>query len=182
MAVPLLSSFYQRALLKNKGVCTNYLCSLRQLYGLIMKQKLLNLTHKTDLVLITIGKPPDATKRTPRFNVSIRNPKAFLIIKIKGPRHQYFEWQGCRQWSPPQLGSVGSVWPDVFIIFPSLAIYIIENLPGSIKICQSRYKNLPNTKPKQCQNVLRTVKILPQWQNFANLVTLVRVVDALKNR
>ena len=40
--------------------------------------------------------------------------------------------------------NANSVWPDGWIIFPYLAIYINENLPNDIQNLPSVIQNLPN--------------------------------------
>ena len=57
-----------------------------------------------------------------------------------------------------------TVWPDGNIIFQYLAIYIIEKVPN-IKIYQSRFKFLPNTK--STLNYFKKInKIVLNCQNF----------------
>ena len=65
-----------------------------------------------------------------------------------------------------------AVWPDDYIIFQSLALYIIENLPSRLKIAKVGTKFTKyqiNSVPKNSQGLLKCCK---SGEISPNLVTL----------
>ena len=66
----------------------------------------------------------------------------------------------------------GPVWPDASIIFQYMSLSIYEKLFRAYKICQTRFKILPNIK-YTLKKLPKTFKILPKWrQIWPNPVTL----------
>ena len=69
-----------------------------------------------------------------------------------------------------KVGGIEPVWPDVYIILQSLAVYNIENLPLKDRI------KIVKVGTKVCQNFSKLVKICQSGEIWPNLDTLARVL------
>ena len=99
-----------------------------------------------------------------RQNERLRLPPLFS----KWPFSEYTSMS--RLMESTKVGGIESVWPDVYIILQSLAVYNIENLPLKDRI------KIVKVGTKVCQNFSKLVKICQSGEIWPNLVTLARVL------